>query len=208
MRKNNNGVDFDIPQTRRSIAGAIRNALLDDGLLDSLREEDATPISFRYGDGGEAGSGTLEYPRIHVGPVGRTGLGEAPVDLPQVEVSLDDGSHIWPVRIIFQWDRPSPGADPELAWLVCTSAAAFLAVGELGGYTHAAEPFPLGAEETYGYADIGIVEADGPPQGAVLVANKGNDEYIADITVVVGNPFVQPFPSVNWRDLYGEARGG
>lgn len=81
-------------------------------------------------------------------------------------------------------------------------------MGELGGYTHAAEPFPLGAEETYGYADIGIVEADGPPQGAVLVANKGNDEYIADITVVVGNPFVQPLPSVNWRDLYGEARGG
>ena len=135
MATASDGVDFHIPQTRRNIAGAIRNALIDDGLLDALREEDARPIPFRYGGSGKAGSGTLEYPRNHVGPVGWTGLGEAPADLPQVEADFVDGSHNWPVKIVFQSDWPSPGADPELTWLVCTSAAAFLAVGELGGYT-------------------------------------------------------------------------
>ena len=199
------GVDFDVPQTRRNIAGAIRNALIDDGLLDALREEDARPIPFRYGGSGKAGSGALEYPRNHAGPVGWTGLGEAPADLPQVEADFVDGSHSWPVKIVFQADRPSPGADPELTWLVCTSAAAFLAVGELGGYTHTTEPLPLGDEERNGCAVVGIVEADGLPQCAVLVANKGDDEYIADIAVVVGNPFVDPFPHVDFRDLYNEA---
>ena len=200
------GVDFHIPQTRRNIAGAIRNALIDDGLLDALREEDARPIPFRYGGSGKAGSGTLEYPRNHVGPVGWTGLGEAPADLPQVEADFVDGSHNWPVKIVFQSDWPSPGADPELTWLVCTSAAAFLAVGELGGYTHTTEPLPLGDEERNGCADVGVVEADGLPQCAVLVASKGSAEYIADIAVVVGNPFVDPFPHVDFRDLYNEAR--
>ena len=199
------GVDFDIPQTRRAIAGAIRNALIDDGLLDALREEDARPIPFRYGGSGKAGSGALEYPRNHVGPVGWTGLGEAPADLPQVEAYFDDGSHSWPVKIIFQADRPSPAANPDLALLVVTSAAAFLAVGELGGYTHTAEPLPLGDEERNGCAVVGIVEADGLPQCAVLVANKGDDEYIVDIAVVVGNPFGDPFPHVDFRDLYNEA---
>ena len=199
------GVDFDVPQTRRNIAGAIRNALIDDGLLDALREEDARPIPFRYGGSGKAGSGALEYPRNHVGPVGWTGLGEAPADLPQVEAYFDDGRHNWPVKIVFQADRPSPGADPELTWLVGTSAAAFLAVGELGGYTHTTEPLPLGDEDRNGCAVVGIVEAEGLPQCAVLVANKGDDEYIADIVVVVGNPYVNPFPHVDFRDLYNEA---
>lgn len=198
-------VDFEIPQTRRNIAGAIRNALIDDGLLDALRGEDARPISFRYEGSGRAGSGTLEYPRNHVGPVGWTGLGEAPADLPQVEAYFDDGQNGWPVKIVFQADRPSPAANPYLALLVCTSAAAFLAVGELGGYTHTTEPFPLGAEERNGYADVGVVEADGLPQCAVLVASTGGAEYIADIAVVVGNPYVNPFPHVDFRDLYNEA---
>ena len=199
------GVDFHIPQTRRNIAGAIRNALIDDGLLDALREEDARPISFRYEGSGRAGSGTLEYPRNHVGPVGWTGLGEAPADLPQVEADFVDGSHNWPVKIVFQSDWPIPGADPELTWLVCTSAAAFLAVGELGGYTHTTEPLPLGDEERNGCADVRVVEADGLPQCAVLVASKGSAEYIADIAVVVGNPDADPFPHVDFRDLYNEA---
>ena len=66
MRNNNNGVDFDIPQTRRSIAGAIRNALLDDGLLDSLREggRDADLLPLRgWRRGGLRHPGVPAHPR-------------------------------------------------------------------------------------------------------------------------------------------------
>lgn len=217
MRENNpaapaaaesSDVGFGVPQTRRAIAEAIRNALIDDGLLDALREEDTGLLNYRHGDSGRTSSGTLEYPRMHVGPMTYPIPGHGPVDLPQVEMYFVGDDHGWPVKIVFQTDIPSPGANPELTWLVCTSAAAFLAEGELGGYTHTAEPFPLGDEERNGYADVGIYEADELPQAAVLVAAVGEAEYIADVTVVVGNPLEAPFPGLDFRALYVEARRG
>ena len=218
MRENNpagpaaaesdNPVLFAVPQTRRAIAGAIRDGLLDDGLLSALRDEDAGLLHYMDWGSSRTKSGTLEYPRMHVGPMTYPIPGVGPVDLPQVETYFVDGDHNWPVKIVFQADRPSPGANPELTWLVCTSAAAFLAEGELGGYTHTTEPFPLGDEERNGYADVGIYEAEGLPQAAVLVATVGEAEYLADVTVVVGNPMEAPFPTIDYRSLYAEARRG
>ena len=64
----------------------------------------------------------------------------------------------------------------------------------------------MGSEERNGCADVALLEAEDLPQSAGLVAVSGDDEYIVDVTVVVGHPYLPFFSSNNWEELYGEAR--
>ena len=198
-------MSLNVWDTRKSIAEGIRNALLDDGLVGATHEEHEAPIAytvFRHDRGEHESNGTLT-------PTGDVWM-NLPVQVESHQVGFwfrdDVEGETWPVVVVIRGDRTEPEGTRESSRALCASAAAFLAEGELGGYTHDVREMPVDTTEEQ-MASVGIVEADGSAGCAALYMDLEGVEYIADVTVLVGRPrrYTHEAPR-SWTDIYDWVR--